>query len=410
MMQEATSVSDGHGPGPSTLKYARRIVLLQYEARLPPTSSAFVWPPGSILLRAQAWLDRDLFGENKVGSSRRYRTLFLRELCARLDAAVQVECELLRSQGVDEIEFPEVDAALLERYVEAMAGGSSRPVTTISSSTPDDEFTTHYWPCSGRSQAESDDDDDDLLDSYASVTIREEGSAISKGTTGLRTWEAGLRLAGHLVSEPSLVTSSGARVVELGSGAGFVGAVCAKLQVMSTAQVARTFMTDMPGQVITRINDTLATNGLDSPQSCVEVHELDWLEISAERQQSRQRDDLPMLNFLNRAKPSLVLAADVVYDPDLIGPLVESIRACLEAGTRECQALVASTIRNADTYGAFKASLSAHGLSASVVELRCPVVPIPGDQCIDMPDLRLFPSVHDSALHGRVELLCVRLE
>jgi hypothetical protein len=179
---------------------------------------------------------------------------------------------------------------------------------------------------------------------------------------------------------------------------------------MSNARDARTFMTDMPGQVITRIRDTLATNGLDSPQSCVEVHELDWLEISAERQQSRQRDDLPMLNFLDRAKPSLVLAADVVYDPDLIAPLVESIRACLEAGTRECQALVASTIRNADTYGAFKASLSAHGLSASVVELRSPVVPIPGDQRIDVPDLRLFPSVHDPALHGRVELLCVRLE
>lgn len=407
MLHEAAP--NGHGPGPSTLKQARRIVLLQYEARLPPTSSAFVWPPGSILLHAQAWLDSDLFGENKAGSSRRYRTLFLRELCARLDAAVQVECEVLRSQGVDEIEFPEVDSALLERYVEAMAGGSSIPITTTSVSAPDDEFTTHYWLCSGRSQSESD-DNDDLLHNYASVTIREEGSAISKGTTGLRTWEAGLRLAGHLVSEPSLVTSSGARTVELGSGAGFVGAVCAKLQAMSNARDARTFMTDMPGQVITRIRDTLATNGLDSPQSCVEVQELDWLEISAERQQSRQRDDLPMLNFLDRAKPSLVLAADVVYDPDLIEPLVESIRACLEAGTRECQALVASTIRNADTYGAFKASLSAHGLSASVVELRSPVVPIPGDQRIDVPDLRLFPSVHDPALHGRVELLCVRLE
>lgn len=345
------------GPGPSTLRHARRILLIQYEARIPPRS--FVWPSHSVLIRIQGHLDHDLFQKCKFEVTSRYRTLFLRELCARLEAAVEAECEVLRSQGVDEIEYPEVDAALLERYIEVMASGSSGFTVAGPSSAPDTEFTTHYWPrVVGSPVDDSAQTDADLLSAYAKVTIREEGSAISKGTTGLRTWEAGLRLACHLVSEPSLVTTAGTRILELGSGAGFVGTVCATQQAMSSNADLRTYLTDMPGQVVARTRDTLHVNGLDSSESRVQIKELDWLELSAERQQSQQRDDLPTVSFLAEAKPALILAADVVYDPDLIDPLVETIRACLEAGTRECQALVASTIRNPDTYAAFKASLS----------------------------------------------------
>jgi len=333
-------------------------MLNQYEARIPPRSTSFVWPSDSILLRIQGDLDRDLFQHCEFEASRRYRKLFLRELCAKLDAAVQAECAVFRTQGIDEIEYPEMDAALLERYVDEMASGSSSDVVSTSGPAPDTEFTTHYWPRlidTSTNAAEA--TGNELLRDFAKVTIREEGSAISKGTTGLRTWEAGLRLAGHLVSEPSLITAPGTRILELGSGAGFVGSVCAIQQTLSQIAKVNTYMTDMPGQVVARIWDTLRLNGLDSSSSIVQVKELDWLELSAERQQSQQRDDLPSIKLLGEVKPSLILAADVVYDPDLIPPLVEAIRACLEAGTSTCRALVASTIRNADTYGAFKASL-----------------------------------------------------
>ncbi len=263
-----------------------------------------------------------------------------------------------------------MDAALLERYVETMAGGSSVSSMPAAASAPDNEFTTHYWPRMPNTSADTASDATaDLLGDCARVTIREEGSAISKGTTGLKTWEAGLRLAGHLVSESSLITAPGTRILELGSGAGFVGAVCATQQAACSHADLRTFMTDMPGQVVARTRDTLQVNGLDSSPSLMQIKELDWLELSAERQQRQQRDDLPTINFLAEAKPTLILAADVVYDPDLIDPLVETIRACLEAGTSTCQALVASTIRNPDTYAAFKASIGE--LLSSALCLSC---------------------------------------
>ncbi|KAJ1029192.1 hypothetical protein NDA18_002820 [Ustilago nuda] len=417
-MQQGDGVANGRadrqGPGPSTLEHARRIILIQYEARIPSKSSSFVWPPSAVLLQIQAQLDHDLFQYSKYEATTRYRTTFLRELCARLDAAVQDECAALRLQGVDEIEYPEVDAALLERYVETMSSGSSGAGTIGATlgSAPETEYTTHCWPRVANSPIEvAVETDVDLLCDYAKVTIREEGSAISKGTTGLRTWEAGLRLACHLISEPSVITAPGTRILELGSGAGFVGTVCATQQLMSQQADLHTFLTDVPGQVVTRIRETLHVNGLDGATSVVEVKELDWLELSAERQQSRQRDDLPTLNFLADAKPTLILAADVVYDPDLIDPLVETIKTCLEAGTRPCRALVASTVRNPETYGAFEKSLDSFGLKAKVIEPQYPTLPLPApeERSVELPSLPIFLSSHVPALDGRVELRCITL-
>ncbi|KAJ9479209.1 Protein-lysine N-methyltransferase EFM3 [Pseudozyma hubeiensis] len=287
-----------------------------------------------------------------------------------------------------------------------MASGSSGPSVVAAGSTPDAEFTTHSWPMQAASMLATgaDDEDVDLLKNHLSVTIREEGTAISKGTTGLRTWEAGLRLAAHLTSDPSVVTAPGTRILELGSGTGFVGSVCATQQMSFSSRDVHTFMTDMPGQVSARLRDTLHLNGLDAASGIVVVRELDWLELVAERQQSQQRDDLPTISFIAEARPTLILAADVVYDPDLIEPLVEAIRACLQAGTAACKALVASTIRNPKTYDSFKASLESFGLKAKVVDLQRPKV-----SAHEPLALSVFPSVHDLTLDGPVELLCITL-
>ncbi|KAJ2152290.1 hypothetical protein GGH15_006145, partial [Coemansia sp. RSA 562] len=53
---------------------------------------------------------------------------------------------------------------------------------------------------------------------YTRVVLREEQAMISQGTTGLVTWEAGLRLADFFAEHPDIIR--GKRVLELGAGCG----------------------------------------------------------------------------------------------------------------------------------------------------------------------------------------------
>ncbi|PWZ02360.1 hypothetical protein BCV70DRAFT_198644 [Testicularia cyperi] len=431
-MENSTSVkakpplcSQQDGPGPSAVLYARRLVKLQFEARLPPRSRHFRWPAESALLCIQDQLYEDLFQRRRFSSTATYRKLFLRELCSRLEVAVADECDRLRAIGVDEIEFPEVNADLLEHYAELLASGTGSVVGTAQGSVPESEFTTHHWPddraaaaVASAKSSRAPWDVTDLLEGFHAVTVREEGSAISKGTTGLRTWEASLRLAGHLIANPDLITSAGTRILELGSGAGFLGSVCAIQQGRSEISSSNktmgrssakpsTWLSDVPGQVLGRIRDTLELNGL-AGASHVHVQELDWLELQAERRQSEQRDDLPSVAFLRDVRPTLVLAADVVYDPDLVGPLAEAIQASLEAAGRKgaSRALVASTIRNSSTYGAFRAALVNRGLRASITQLHRPTLSSPHEHA---PSIEVFPSAHEVETDGVVELLTITL-
>ncbi|KAF9294464.1 hypothetical protein BGZ74_011258 [Mortierella antarctica] len=59
------------------------------------------------------------------------------------------------------------------------------------------------------------------------VTVMEEQTTISSGTTGLRTWEASFWLAEYLIAHPDLL--SGKNVIDIGCGVGFLGISCAML-------------------------------------------------------------------------------------------------------------------------------------------------------------------------------------
>lgn len=64
---------------------------------------------------------------------------------------------------------------------------------------------------------------------------------------------------------------------------------------------------------------------------------------------------------LERIAPSLVLAADVVFDPQLMPALAATLRASLAAGARRHAtpptALVSSTVRSKETYSLFLEAL-----------------------------------------------------
>ncbi|KAN0064787.1 hypothetical protein ACQY0O_001844 [Thecaphora frezii] len=461
--------------------FYRLLLLIQYQARLPPRSPRFRWPSAPALLAIQPYLFRDLFHSHPIPvlsssssphppnlpnlapsfppARNKYERLFLKELTARLQDAVDAASNLLQNSGVDETEYPEVDGDLLERYAELMSyapGGfgapSTRAVTGDGASSmmpPEWQYVSYLWNTTDRlskglaaadavssrpsTPPAQDPDRSELLCGYASVMVREEGSAISKGTTGFKTWEACLRLACFLLARPELVVHDGCRVLELGSGAGLLGAVCAveqaraiaagQREASASASRPRTWLTDMPGQVLERLSETMQLNGLDE-DSPARIHPLDWIEVQRQSNEfsrdaasvaNRDADDdndgteRDLLGFLKRVKPTLILAADVVYDPDLVSPLASTIRTALQCSDNGgATALVSSTIRNPDTYKAFRDALDSQGLHVEPIPIEQKYLEAEAEAGGVEP-VPFFPSVHDPVCDGRVELLCIRL-
>ncbi|EPQ30403.1 uncharacterized protein PFL1_01929 [Pseudozyma flocculosa PF-1] len=453
-------------PSAHRQRFARRLLLVQYNARLPPRSTRFRWPDARTLLAIQPHLYSDLLDPASSSSppvpspqqppsasssllvhpktktyraTQKYEKTFLRELTSRLQDAVDQESARLKAAGgVDETEYPEVDAALLERYAELMACGSiagTQPATRDGASSmlpPECEHVTYLWQTPSRSLPFGDhdicqgEDRSALLRGFAAVTVREEGSAISKGTTGLKTWEACLRLANYLLVHPELIAGPDRRVLELGSGAGLLGTVCAIEQKLksrpddspsSCRPTGQTWLTDVPGQVLDRLTETMEMNGL-SRHGPYQAYPLDWVKLR-DQVQAREAALAPadddgddILDFLARIKPKLVLAADVVYDPDLTGPLAKTIRVALESALdgSDAKALVASTIRNPATYQTFLDALVHENLMFSAIPIEQKYMDPPLDDAEGMEPVPFFPSVHDPACDGTVELLEIRLQ
>ncbi|KAK0532909.1 hypothetical protein OC842_003154 [Tilletia horrida] len=474
-------------PSPSrwACRCGRRNLAVQYAARLPPRSLAFHWPAPPLLLAIQPKLEHDLFlsaarGRDAGGlASPAYQRLFLKTLIEKVGDAMAA-CAHDDPDG--ELEL---DEGIMQRYTALLSSPSSSSSANDLTAGPPPPSTIQYLypsPSSSSSSSRlagpsSEAEEDDLLADLNCITLHEAGTMISHGTTGLRTWEASLALASHILassSSASALTSqderggaerslwrtivrSGARVLELGSGVGMLGVLCAQLQRDHSAAMgppsspsppAQVFMTDVPGQVLDSLQHTIEQNGLGASR-LVHVEPLDWLELSHEAASSPPTPTPtptpagPLHTWLrSTARPTLVLAADVVFDPELCGPLVQTLRAALEAGRDaegegegESVAYVASTVRNAQTYAVFLAALERHNLDSVKVELSPQRVSIPppprpssslsstsssGGQDRSAPQeeeedvlppvsVPVFPSAHDPSRDGTVELLRIRL-
>ncbi|XP_066496921.1 protein-lysine N-methyltransferase EEF2KMT [Tiliqua scincoides] len=232
-----------------------------------------------------------------------------------------------------------------------------------------------------------------LLPSGDAVTLCESTAIISQGTTGLVTWDAGLYLAEWALENSAVF--SGRSVLELGSGIGLTGIAISK----ACRPRAYTF-SDHHQLVLQQLSENIHLNGfLLEPkahsqdaakgQSCtaelvelqgpnLTVVELDWNSVTKE-----QLADL---------RPEVVLAADVVYDPQLIQALtgvLQKLSICNSDGDPP-EVYIAFAIRNPDTYHLFQTELDKAGIRWQVV---------PGSQ------KNLFP--YDS--HANITILKLHL-
>ncbi|KAG0287365.1 70-kilodalton heat shock protein, partial [Linnemannia gamsii] len=152
------------------------------------------------------------------------------------------------------------------------------------------------------------------------VTVMEEQTTISAGTTGLRTWEASYWLAEHLIAHPV----AGKNVVDVGCGVGFLGIACALLGAKKVA------LTDGNHDVLAMVKQNIGYNNVPCPTT---ASLLDWESFTDEQ--------------IAALEAQVLILSDLTYDPTNIVPLVSVLRALLVQGV---DAYMSSAIRNLQTF------------------------------------------------------------
>ncbi|XP_054848863.1 protein-lysine N-methyltransferase EEF2KMT [Eublepharis macularius] len=208
-----------------------------------------------------------------------------------------------------------------------------------------------------------------ILPSGDAVTVRENVAIISQGTTGLVTWDGGLYLAEWALEHPLVFTNRS--ILELGSGIGLTG-----IAICKTCHPRTYTFSDHHPCVLEELSENIRLNGfflqsghynvgrcamlakcadheaelaeLQGPS--VTVAELDWDSVTKEQLAVFQAD--------------VIIAADVVYDPNLTLSLVAVLRklpVCNNAGNLP-EIYIASTCRNSQTFCHFQRVLEHVGI------------------------------------------------
>ncbi|XP_068193920.1 protein-lysine N-methyltransferase EEF2KMT isoform X4 [Antennarius striatus] len=174
------------------------------------------------------------------------------------------------------------------------------------------------------------------------VSLLENASLISEGTTGLVTWEAALYLAEWALDHQQVF--AGRTVLELGSGVGLAGvAIC------RSCSPSRYVFSDCHPRVLQKLRTNVQLNGLTSP--VVGVEELDWTDATE--------------GELTRIGAETVIASDVVYDPVVADILVALLGRILRSSSPDV--FICSTVRNQETYSSFKQRLGKEGIEHQVL-------------------------------------------
>lgn len=166
------------------------------------------------------------------------------------------------------------------------------------------------------------------------VSIRQSETMISDGTTGLHCWQAAGALAEWCMANREQLR--GRKVLELGSGTGLTGLVVAKV-----CAPARIVLSDGNEKVLALLRENVAENFKEKDNIPVEVTALDWEDVDV------------ALELLDGMRPDVVLAADVVYDDVLFGPLCHAIEAVFRRSGKDCRLIIACTLRNETTLNEF---------------------------------------------------------
>ncbi|KAM5153216.1 protein-lysine N-methyltransferase EEF2KMT isoform 2-T2 [Mantella aurantiaca] len=203
-----------------------------------------------------------------------------------------------------------------------------------------------------------------FLSSGSTVTLCESSAIISEGTTGLVTWEAALFLAEWSIENVDIFRNRA--IIELGSGIGLTG-----LAICKSCFPKKYTFSDCHPKVLSKLRENIHLNGFvltdeddcvnepegvkDSESVQLSVLELDWESITEQK-----------LAYIDA---DVIIAADVVYDPDIIMSFTNILRKLLlcRKVEKSLDIFVASTIRNSETYKLFQTKLDEVGLKGQII-------------------------------------------
>jgi len=227
---------------------------------------------------------------------------------------------------------------------------------------------------------------------------------IENGTTGLTTWNASFVLADYLIKRLGLIANS--KVLELGSGAGFLGAIVGHAQMsardlrgnetVSNANTASLCLTDANEQVLVRCrNNVMLPCNKSSAHPSLSVKLLDWSDALDNDRKYRLQE------FLSDADPDLIIGADLVYDTTIIPSLIAVLKLALELPSPKVnslsrKAIIAGTVRNKATLDEFVRQCEAVAVvdeerepeSEGIFKALC--VKQPGMRHAEPGDVRIF--------------------
>ncbi|XP_068003365.1 protein-lysine N-methyltransferase EEF2KMT isoform X2 [Melanerpes formicivorus] len=200
-----------------------------------------------------------------------------------------------------------------------------------------------------------------FLPTGESVTLCESLAMVSGGTTGLVTWDAALHLAEWAVLNPLLFTHR--TILELGSGAGFTG-----IAICKACRPRRYIFSDCHPWVLHQLTQNICLNGF-SPGPAAAAHTQGQSQAQGAAGASGQAPQVMVADLdwgsvtqsqLLALQPEVILAADVIYDPEIILALIgmlQKLSTCRADG-KPPEVYIAATIRNPDTYLLFQARLA----------------------------------------------------
>ncbi|XP_076299116.1 protein-lysine N-methyltransferase EEF2KMT [Lasioglossum baleicum] len=193
------------------------------------------------------------------------------------------------------------------------------------------------------------------------ITVQESTNIISEGTTGLCCWQGALELSKWCVKNKSEFHDK--VILELGCGVGLTG-----LHIIKKCSPNRYIFTDCHKSVLEMVCENVKLNLLNDREAA-EVKwpsEKDRLRFRTEYNNTNVEvmklnwEDIKEYLDEHRIVPDVIIGADILYEPYSFNALVLALKAFLSFNNR--YAIIAGTIRNADTFSQFLHTLEIHGL------------------------------------------------